>query len=202
VVDRKKGTYEFKVRVGKPADGFDPNKGTVVRTGAVCLLTGSPIPFDYVRDEGKAGRMYQQLMAIVCEGSRGRVYLSPTSYHGNIADCGLPDDYPASDIPEKALGFRIQLYGMNKHYKLFTPRQLTALTTFSDLVKEARQKVLEDALDSIQKTEDRRQEGAAGHSDSCLLTPDSCEAYAWGLRWISLRIIGPICAVGIILVNL
>ncbi|PXF55796.1 MAG: hypothetical protein C4B57_01990 [Deltaproteobacteria bacterium] len=91
VVDREKGMYEFKVRVGKPADGFDPGKGTVVRTGAVCVMTGSPIPFDYVRDEGKAGRMYQQLMAIVCEGSRGRVYLSPTSYQENVADCGLPE---------------------------------------------------------------------------------------------------------------
>lgn len=145
VVGRDKGIYEFKVRVGKPKDGFDPNKGTVVRTGVTCLVSGSPIPFDYVRGEGKAGKMKHRLMAIVCKGARGRVYLSPSAEHDAVANCGLPADYPSTDIPEKALGFRVQLYGMDKHYKLFTPRQLTALTTFSDLVAEARKKVLEDA---------------------------------------------------------
>ena len=37
-------------------------------------------------------------------------------------------------------------YGMPNFSDLFTPRQLTAMTTFSDLVKEAREKVLADAL--------------------------------------------------------
>ncbi|MBC2710212.1 MAG: DUF1156 domain-containing protein [Desulfosarcina sp.] len=145
VVDRQNGTYEFKVKVGKPTDGFDPNEGTVVRTGAKCLITHSPIPFDHAREAGRAGEMKSKLMAIVCEGTRGRVYLPPSQEQEGIADSGLPEDYPVTDIPEKALGFRVQLYGMNQHWKLFTPRQLTALTTFSDLVKDAREQVLKDA---------------------------------------------------------
>lgn len=145
VVDREKGTYEFKVRVGRPTDGFDPGKGTVNRTGAYCLISKSAISFEYIRNQGKLDKLGQQLMAIVCEGRKGRVYLPPLEYQEKIARCDPPLEYPLTEIPDKALGFRVQLYGMNKHYKLFTSRQLVALTTFSDLVKEAREKIKEDA---------------------------------------------------------
>ena len=88
--------------------------------------------------------MHNRLMAVVCEGTCGRVYIAPDVFQEKTADCGLPDDYPVTDIPIQALSFRVQLYGMDEHWKLFTPRQLTALVTFSDLVAEARQQVLAD----------------------------------------------------------
>ncbi len=146
VIDRKTNSYRFVVRTGKPRRGFDPKNGTVVRTSATCLLTETPISFDHIRAEGKAGRMDSRLMAIVAEGSRGRVYLTPIDEHVSVAESAKPNDYPDTDLPKKALSFRVMLYGMDKHYKLFTPRQLVALTTFSDLVQEARAKVLADAL--------------------------------------------------------
>ncbi|MHB1423644.1 MAG: REP-associated tyrosine transposase [Gemmataceae bacterium] len=146
VIDRKKNSYRFVVGTSKPSEGFDPKKGTVVRTGAMCLLTGSPISFEHIRSEGKAARMSAKLMAIVAEGTRGRVYLSPIDEHGSIAESAEPKDYPETDLPKQALSMRVMLYGMDKHYKLFTARQLVALTTFSDLVQEARAKVLSDAL--------------------------------------------------------
>jgi putative DNA methylase len=145
VIDRKANSYRFVVRTAKPKDDFDPKKGTVVRTGATCLLTDSPISFDHIRAEGKAGRMEAKLMAIVAEGSRERLYLSPNQEQAETAQTGIPKSIPDTDIPTLALGFRVQLYGMDKHYKLFTPRQLVALTTFSDLVQEARVKALADA---------------------------------------------------------
>ncbi len=138
-------SYKFEVRTGTPAKDFDPKKGTVIRTGGTCFLTGQPIPFDHIRAEGKAGRMGDRLMAIVAEGARGRVYLSPSEDHEKLARSAKPKDYPDTPLPEQALSFRVMLYGMDRHYKLFTPRQLTALTTFSDLVMEARAKVLSDA---------------------------------------------------------
>ena len=128
--DRQRGTYEFTVKIGKPPSEFDPDGGTVVRTGATCLITQSPIPLNHIRTAGKAGEIGSRLLAVVCAGSRGRVYLSPLPEHERIADCGLPEEYPITDLPEKALSFRVQLYGMNQHWKLFTPRQLIALTTF------------------------------------------------------------------------
>jgi putative DNA methylase len=134
-------TIRFAVTTakGKPQDG------TVNRQGARCIACSTPVPFDYVRSEGKAGRMEAQLMAIVAEGQHGRAYLSPNNEQVAIAEQAKPVGVPETDLPEQALGFRVQLYGMTKHRDLFTPRQLVALTAFSDLVQEAREKVLADA---------------------------------------------------------
>jgi putative DNA methylase len=104
------------------------------------------VPFDYIRSEGKARRMSVQLMAIVAEGERGRVYLAPDAKQIAKAAEAKPVDVPETDLPEQALSFRVQLYGMTKHRDLFTPRQLVALTIFSNLVQEVREKVLADAI--------------------------------------------------------
>ena len=124
-----------------------PIEGTVGRTGATCLVCNSPVPLAHVRSEGKAGRMGAQLMAIVAEGDRQRVYLPPDPEHENAADVPRPDGAPETELPQQALGFRVQGYGMTRHADLFTNRQLTALCTFSDLVGEARRRVIDDGAD-------------------------------------------------------
>jgi len=141
LVDRKHKAVRFDVKTGSGP----PPDGTVNRRGATCIVCGAPVQFDHIRDEGKAGRLSAMLMAIVAEGARGRIYLPPDREHEEIADQATPNDPPDTSLPEQALGFRVQLYGMTKHRDLFTPRQLVALTTFSDLAGEAREQVLADA---------------------------------------------------------
>jgi putative DNA methylase len=148
IIDRARNTYRFEIRMGTPPSDFDPNKGTVIRTGATCLLTGTPVSFDHVRAEGKAGRLGTRLMAVIAEGRSGRVYLPPLDEQVAIAESAQPRDYPDSDLPKQALSFRVMLYGMDKHFKLFSARQLVAMTTFSDLLIEAREKVRLDATQS------------------------------------------------------
>lgn len=137
------GQVRFEVTQGKPPKD---QEGTVIRTGGRCILSGEPIPFEYIRAEGKTGRIGSMLLAIVTEGQGGRSYYSPNNVHSQIADISVPDNAPRTALPEKALSFRVQVYGMDEHYKLFTPRQLVALTTFSDLVAEAREQAYQDAL--------------------------------------------------------
>ena len=96
---------------------------------------------DYVQAEGKAGRMSARLMAIVAEGGRGRVYLPPTEEMEGVARQATPEWKPDVEFFQQALGFRVGNYGMAKWSDLFTPRQLMALTTLSDLVQEAREQV-------------------------------------------------------------
>jgi len=124
---------------GKPQDG------TVNRQGARCIACGTPVPFDYVRSEGKAGRMEAQLMAIVAEGQHGRAYLSPNAEQVTIAEQAKPIWKPEAILPGNTRDIRPQLYGLPTYGDLFAPRQLVALTTFSDLVQKAREKVLADA---------------------------------------------------------
>src|SRR5579885_463526 len=133
-IDHTAKVVRFRVRIGA---GKAP-KGTVNRNGAQCLVCGTKVPFDHIRVEGRAGRMRANLMAIVAEGTRERVYLDPNEEHARIAHDAEPNWVPDTELPQQALGFRVQGYGMTRHRDLFTPRQLVALTTFSDLVGEAR----------------------------------------------------------------
>lgn len=131
--------FDVKTGSGKPPDG------TVSRKGATCICCGTPVPFEYIRAEGKAGRMDAQLMAIVAEGQRQRVYVSANKEHERIAAQAKPEWMPETNLPEQALGFRVQNYGMTKHADLFTFRQLVALSTFSDWVSKTREQVRCDA---------------------------------------------------------
>jgi putative DNA methylase len=141
IVDREQRCIRFEIRTGPGCP-----EGTVGRNGAVCLATGTPVPLSYIRAEGKAGRMGAQLMAIVAEGRRARIYLPPSEEHERVAASALPPaDVPDTDLPAQALGFRIQGYGMTKHGHLFTERQLLALSTLSNLVADAKKRVHDDA---------------------------------------------------------
>lgn len=126
---------------GAPTPDHD---GTVTRNGAICLACQAGAPLSYVRTEGKAGRLGTTTMAVVAEGQRQRFYLPPAPEHLAAADVDPPDNLPLGELPDQALGFRVGGYGMQKFTDLFTNRQLVALTTFSDLVGEARLRVLGD----------------------------------------------------------
>lgn len=140
--------WRFEVRTGTlaKADEERLRKGTkTARGNFACLLTGVPIPEKWNRSEGKAQRLSARLMAIVAEGQRQRVYLPPSAEHEQMAKAAKPAWEPEGELYEKALGFRVPAYGLTRWADLFTPRQLAALTTFSDLVTEARAKVLADS---------------------------------------------------------
>ena len=115
-----------------------PRDGTVGRTGAVCLICGTPVPLSYIREEGKARRMGAQLMAIAAEGPRQRYYIAPTQEHEEAADVPRPDDVPEAELSNNPRDIKAPTYGMRTWASLFTNRQLMALTTLSDLVHEAR----------------------------------------------------------------
>lgn len=139
------GRVVFRVKTGA---GAPPREGTVNRRGAQCLVCGTPIPLEHVRKEGQAGRLGARLMAIVTEETGGRGYHAPEPEHEKVAEQAMPPWKPSTRLPEKALGFRVQNYGLTTHADLFTPRQLLALATFSDLVAEARERVYQDALEA------------------------------------------------------
>ena len=109
-------------------------------------MSGTPLPYDYIRSEGQAGRMGARLMAIVAEGDRGRVYLAPTPEMESVALTEKPEWRPDVALPVNPRDFKTPNYGLITFADLFTPRQLVALTTFSDLVQEARERVKSDAL--------------------------------------------------------
>jgi len=151
--------YEVQHNADGPKGDAD---GTVNRRGAVSIADGTPIDLSYIRAESRAGRMGAHLIAVVADGGKGRVYVSPNEKHTSVAQVPRPDDLPISELPEKALGFRVQAYGFEQWVDLFTDRQLVALTTLSDLVAEARKKILEDALAAGIPAGERLEDGGVG----------------------------------------
>ena len=140
--------YRFAVKAGTPADEEAAKAGTKLARGANfrCLMSGTPIASDYVKTEGKAKRMGARLMAIVAEGNRGRVYLAPTVEHEAVACRARPRWMPETPLPDDPRNFWTIPYGLTRFGDLFTPRQLVALTAFSNLVAEAMERVKEDYL--------------------------------------------------------
>lgn len=127
--------------------GPDASEGTVGRRGARCVACGMAVPFTHVRVEGKAGRMGVQLMAIVAEGDRARLYVAPDESHVALANTAEPRWTPDAPLPHNPRDFKTPNYGIQNFAELFTPRQLVALTTFSDLVGKARERILVDGGD-------------------------------------------------------
>ncbi len=144
------GGYRFEVKVGKPKNP-EAAKGGTKLAGANfrCLLSGVPISGDYIKAEGKGHRMGARLMAIVAEGERGRVYLSPTKAMETIVQRAIPEWKPDGEVPARLTGGTCVPYGLSHWADLFTDRQLVALTVFSDLLDEVRKHVNTHALDTL-----------------------------------------------------
>ena len=137
--------------------------GSMRRGNAVALGDGTPIDIKYIRSEAKAGRLGAQLMAVVAEDKRRRLYLSPTGEQVSSAQVERPTNVPSQLIPTRNHDVdRLPMYGMPTWADAFTNRQLVALTTFSDLVGQARQRVLEDALAAGMEEGESLEAGGAG----------------------------------------
>ncbi|MCI0414206.1 DUF1156 domain-containing protein [bacterium] len=134
--------YQFDVKnTGKAPEAPKIGRGAKFR----CICCGLVAPDDHIKHEGSKGRMGARLMAIVAEGPRGRIYLPPDSYHENIIYDGKPQWLPDGELAVEPRAIWCTLYGLRRISDIFTTRQLIALTTLSDLVKEARELVLKDA---------------------------------------------------------
>ena len=144
IVDRVAKTVRFEVRTGR---GTAPEPPKVGRGATFrCLVCAKVAPDDHIKAEGKAGGMDAQLMAVVAEGQRSRIYLAPTAEHEASARSAEPTWRPEGEIARRMTGGNCTPYGLTTFGDLFTRRQLVALTTFSDLVGEARERVLRDAV--------------------------------------------------------
>ena len=149
LVDRHAKTISYRIRHGgTKAELAEAAMGTTAgkRQAFRCIMSGAALPYDHIRQAGKAGQMGQTLIAIVAEGKRGRAYVEPLPEHVEVAQSAKPEWRPEARLPDNPRDFKTPNYGMETFGDLFTDRQLVALNTFSDLVHEARAQVQADAL--------------------------------------------------------
>ena len=144
IVDRERKEVRFEVKKGEgvPPDPPKIGRGAKFR----CLVCDQASEEGHIKAEGKAGGMGQQLIAVVAEARRGREYLDPTDEHVAAAEKAEPEWGPDQDLSGDTRWFSPPIFGMTTFADLFTHRQLVALTTFSDLVGEARERAEQDAV--------------------------------------------------------
>jgi putative DNA methylase len=160
------GQYRFLVRVGAPPNPEQAKNGTKLSRGANfrCLMSGVPIPGEHIKSQAMAGLVGARMMAIVAEGDRGRIYLSPTPEMEAIARSAHPEWTPEGDLAPDVRAFTTLLYGMTAWRSLFTERQLTAMTTCADLVHDAVRQAHRDARESGMDDSGQLRSGTSGAS--------------------------------------
>ena len=151
--------YEVQHNADGPKKDED---GTRVGRGGISLADGTPISADYIKEQGVQRGLGSHLIAIVAEDKKGRLYLSPNAEHMAASLVKAPDDVPRQELPYDPRNIWTPAYGLTNFSDLFTNRQLVALTTLSDLVSEARSKVLEDALAAGILAGERLEDGGVG----------------------------------------
>lgn len=155
------GEIRYEVRHDAEGPTGDAD-GTIGRQGGVAISDGTPMSLNYIREEGRAGRMGAHLIAVIAEAKGGRLYVSPSSSQVRAAQVDRPDNVPEGELPKNPRDFKTPNYGLTTWADLFTNRQLTALTTLSDMVSDIREKVRVDALAAGLVSGDRLEDGGSG----------------------------------------
>lgn len=140
--------FSFKIISGKPTDLAQAKRGTKMARGAnfQCLLSGSPISSNYIKNESKAGRLGTKLLAIAVESPIGRTYLSATKDLEILAQEAKPSWRPKVPFSGTSQYLGVKPYGMSTIADIFTDRQTLALETFTGLIDEIHKLVFNDAL--------------------------------------------------------
>jgi putative DNA methylase len=178
IVDQIAKSIRYEIR-----EGGQPPDGNMSRGSGVCIATGSPIPVDYIKAEGVSGRMSEVPIAVVAEGRRGRSYCSASDVDlSKIPGAPWRPEGAMSDHPQYMGTVR---YGLDQWDKLFTDRQLLALTTFCDLLVELRSIIEADAAEAgLAMGSDRLRDGgrdAVAYADAVItylsFVVDKCSDY-------------------------
>lgn len=141
----------FRVRTGGTREEIaTARKGAKAGRGANfrCLLSGAAITPDYVKASGCGKELDHQLMAVVADGPRRKVYLPTDERHEEVALAARADWRPELRFNNDALGFRVGAYGFESWGDLFTQRQLAALNAFSRVVDEMKEEIERDAIEA------------------------------------------------------
>jgi putative DNA methylase len=156
-------TYRCEIKEEKPpAEAQNGTKASSRGANFACIFSGSPISAEYIREEGRAGRMGYRMIGVVAEGKRRRFYLSPDVAQIEVAESAMPDWKPDVEFFQQALGFRVGNYGLTKWADMFTPRQLVGLSTISTLIDEVRAQIRSDAIASGMPDGDGIADGGLG----------------------------------------
>ena len=172
-VDREAKEIRFRVlnggtreEIATAREGAKAGRGANFR----CLLSGAAITPDHVKEVGRGKALGQQLMAVVVNGPRSKVYLPTDELHEEVAVAVHADSRPELRFPYDPRAFTVCLYGFESWGDLFTERQLAALNAFLQVIGEMKKEIERDALEAGFAADEvplqDRGEGARAYSEA------------------------------------
>lgn len=134
----------FEVQNGKCPKEYETYK---MGRGAIfkCPICGEITTDSYVKKQGINHQLGNQLMAVVADGVKGRIYLTPDESQILSAQVEMPENIPDGNMPENPRWFSPPVFGMKAYSDIYTTRQLVSLTTLCQLVNEVKEKIIGDA---------------------------------------------------------
>ncbi|ALC12685.1 DUF1156 domain-containing protein [Sphingopyxis sp. 113P3] len=161
IVDKENSSVQFEIVEGRPDDVRRVAGGNKLGRGAnfECLLTGQPISDEYVKAEGLAGRLGTQMIAIVADGGRRRVYLPADQSQSEAATFEDRPEISSGDMPDNARWFSPPLFGFLTYTSIFTDRQMWGLSGLVEQLHPIEKEVVQDALKAGISTEDATEYG-------------------------------------------
>ncbi len=153
-------TVHYAVKVGPDSPPPPPKLGRGAKFK--CVVCDTPMDIEYLRREGRSGNIRCRLTTIIAEGDHEQVFLSPVSQHESVALRASGGWHPELELPDGARYMTPTLYGLATQADLYTARQLLALTTFSDLVKDVEKTILQTSQRGGLSPSGPLEEGGAG----------------------------------------
>jgi putative DNA methylase len=111
-----------------------------------CPACGEITPDAYVKECGIKHNIDSQLIAVVADDGKKRLYLEATPEQERAAQVNAPKNVPHGDLPNFPKRFSPPSFGLTDYADLFTNRQLVFITSMMDLTKEMQSDIEKDAL--------------------------------------------------------
>ena len=147
VIDRDRKSITFDIQ---NHTGGVPTRGTANRSGATCVSCNQAMKLDYIRQQSRDGNLGKQMTAVIAKNDDRRVYLSPSERHIEIEKSVKADWRPSTSLPSRQTkAISLQSYGMEEWHEVFTERQLLTLSTFTNLISEIRDVIIQDGADEL-----------------------------------------------------
>ena len=123
-------------------------QGTMSRwSGGVCPRTGVPIPYEYIREKGRAGQLGVALMAVRVENDDGSYeWVSPDEEQLRAAQPEEVGWRCLTPVVNRGLGWRINNYGFRVYGDIWGARATFMINTFIDAIRAVRAEIERDAL--------------------------------------------------------
>lgn len=115
--------------------------------GAICIACGSGVSQGFIREQSRDGTMGETMIAIVAEGERKRIFISPDEVHVNASYSCKSEWRPTQRLPSDILGSNVPGYGITHWHQLFSDRQLVCLTEFCDVLRDLRLNLTEKGIE-------------------------------------------------------